>query len=309
MIDIVSGELNNAAARKYDLEAWFPAFGEYRELVSSSNCTDYQSRGMGIRLGTNKAAGTEKSFVHMLNATLCATTRTISCILENYQTPEGVRVPEVLQPFVGTDFFPFVRDKPQNLTKNKMMRAAAKKEKQMAASGEAGAGAAAASAAGEPKKAASMAKSAGVAAASHKETKSSAKVKDQQPSKPASAKGKAQTCSKPAGRQGATALPAGTRASLSNEAGWSALDTVLSRQSYVAGFSPSAEDDICFKIAVAALAQRDQSAPDAQRLPNAARWFRHMQSFSADERAAFPLTRAQLLNASADARVSTMFTA
>lgn len=101
IVNIVSGALNNAAAKKYDLEAWFPTLGVYRELVSSSNCTDYQSRAMETRFGQKKAGQQEKTYVHMLNATLCATERTICCLLENYQTPEGVVVPEVLRPFMG----------------------------------------------------------------------------------------------------------------------------------------------------------------------------------------------------------------
>ena len=150
---MVSGELNNAAAKKYDLEAWFPASRAYRELVSCSNCTDYQvctlavftyavlfnayalswqskadhvllqfciitgsvakgpciirlvqrlmrlhsvlqSRRLEVRLRTQKLPGTDaarKEYVHMLNCTLSATERTLCCILENYQTPDGVR--------------------------------------------------------------------------------------------------------------------------------------------------------------------------------------------------------------------------
>ncbi len=53
-MNIVSGALNNAAAKKYDLEGWFPGFAEFRELVSCSNCTDYQSRGLEIRYGAKK---------------------------------------------------------------------------------------------------------------------------------------------------------------------------------------------------------------------------------------------------------------
>jgi len=101
VVAIVSAELNNAAAKKYDLEGWFPSFNTYRELVSCSNCTDYQSRSLEIRYGTKKQGGKEKKYVHMLNSTLCATTRTICAIMENYQTPEGVEVPEVLQPYLG----------------------------------------------------------------------------------------------------------------------------------------------------------------------------------------------------------------
>ena len=109
VINIVSGELNDAAAKKYDLEAWFPGYNSFRELVSSSNCTDYQSRGLDVRLQLGKEkAGKDKVFVHMLNATLCATERTMCCILENNQTPEGVKVPKCLQPFMGgMDFLPY----------------------------------------------------------------------------------------------------------------------------------------------------------------------------------------------------------
>ena len=115
VINLVSGDLNNAATRKFDLECWFPGYNAYRELVSCSNCTDYQSRAMEIRCGQKKMGDREKKYVHMLNSTLCATGRAICCMLENYQTPEGVRVPEVLQPYMGgMDFLPFVRDAREN---------------------------------------------------------------------------------------------------------------------------------------------------------------------------------------------------
>ncbi|KAK9799400.1 hypothetical protein WJX73_002247 [Symbiochloris irregularis] len=111
VVNIVSGELNNAAAKKYDLEAWFPASKTFRELVSCSNCTDYQARRLEVRLRTPKMAGVEpeKAYVHMLNATLTATERTLCCLLENYQTPEGLRIPEALQPFMASKetFIPF----------------------------------------------------------------------------------------------------------------------------------------------------------------------------------------------------------
>jgi len=109
VVNIVSGELNNAAAKKYDLEGWFPGFREFRELVSCSNCTDYQSRSLEIRFGaTVNPNEREKKYVHMLNSTLVATGRGICVILENYQTNEGITVPEVLRPFMGIDFIPFV---------------------------------------------------------------------------------------------------------------------------------------------------------------------------------------------------------
>lgn len=116
VINIVSGALNDAAAKKYDLEAWFPGYDEFRELVSCSNCLDYQSRNVNIRLRDSKNPS-DKKYVHMLNGTLCATERTLCCILENYQTAEGLKVPEVLQPYVGTDFIPYLEDrlpKPDN---------------------------------------------------------------------------------------------------------------------------------------------------------------------------------------------------
>ncbi|CAI0378057.1 unnamed protein product [Linum tenue] len=105
VIAIVSGALNDAAAKKYDLEAWFPASKTYRELVSCSNCTDYQSRRLEIRYGQKKAA---KQYAHLLNSTLTATERTLCCILENYQKEDGVEVPEVLRPYLGgKSFIPF----------------------------------------------------------------------------------------------------------------------------------------------------------------------------------------------------------
>ena len=119
VVNIVSGALNDAAAKKYDLEAWFPGYNAYRELVSCSNCTDFQSRGLNIRMTSQKKDKevekdqNKSDFVHMLNGTLCASERTLCCILENYQTPEGVRVPKVLVPFVGTDFIKYTQPLPK----------------------------------------------------------------------------------------------------------------------------------------------------------------------------------------------------
>jgi len=116
VVCIVSGELNDAAIKKYDLEAWFPGQKTYRELVSCSNCTDFQARGVGTRCGIKKATGKDDalaqraSYCHFLNSTLCATGRGICCLLENYQTEDGVKVPDVLVPFMGgIDFLPFER--------------------------------------------------------------------------------------------------------------------------------------------------------------------------------------------------------
>ena len=99
VVSIVSGKLNNSASIKYDLEAWFPGLKAYRELVSCSNCTDYQSRKLNIKYN-NK-------YVHMLNSTLCATTRTMCCIVENYQKENGIEIPNVLRKYINKDFIYF----------------------------------------------------------------------------------------------------------------------------------------------------------------------------------------------------------
>ncbi|XP_040280067.1 serine--tRNA ligase, cytoplasmic isoform X1 [Bufo bufo] len=100
IVNIVSGALNHAASKKLDLEAWFPGSGAFRELVSCSNCTDYQARRLRIRYGQTKKMMDKVEYVHMLNATMCATTRTICAILENYQTSEGIIIPEILRDFM-----------------------------------------------------------------------------------------------------------------------------------------------------------------------------------------------------------------
>jgi seryl-tRNA synthetase len=121
LVSIVSSELNNAAAKKCDLEAWFPFQGEYKELVSCSNCTDYQSRSLEIRCGIKKLNEREKKYVHCLNATLCATERALCCLLENYQTDDGLRVPEVLRRFIPGEpaFIPYVKELPKDTTSAK----------------------------------------------------------------------------------------------------------------------------------------------------------------------------------------------
>ncbi|XP_071483184.1 serine--tRNA ligase, cytoplasmic-like [Diadema antillarum] len=100
IVGIVSGALNNAAAKKLDLEAWFPGSGAFRELVSCSNCTDYQARRLLIRYGQTKKMNTSAEYVHMLNATMCASTRVICAILENNQTEEGIVVPEAIRMYM-----------------------------------------------------------------------------------------------------------------------------------------------------------------------------------------------------------------
>ncbi|EGO01097.1 hypothetical protein SERLA73DRAFT_179157 [Serpula lacrymans var. lacrymans S7.3] len=118
VVAIVSGALNLAAAMKYDLEAWFPFQGAYKELVSCSNCTDYQSRRLEVRCGLKSKDQQRKVYVHMLNGTLCATERALCCLVENYQTPDGLVIPEVLRPYMqGRDFLPWVKELPKGLQK------------------------------------------------------------------------------------------------------------------------------------------------------------------------------------------------
>ncbi|ELA42817.1 serine-tRNA ligase, partial [Vittaforma corneae ATCC 50505] len=99
---ISSGEMNDAAAKKYDLEAWFPNSQKFRELVSASNCTDYQSRNLNVGYGFTKE-NERQSYVHMLNATLCAIQRSLCCIVENYQEEDRISVPEVLKKYTNFD--------------------------------------------------------------------------------------------------------------------------------------------------------------------------------------------------------------
>jgi seryl-tRNA synthetase len=98
VIDTAAGDLGSSAARKYDVEAWIPTQGTYRELTSTSNCTTYQARRLAIRHRTESG---RTAPVATLNGTL-ATTRWIAAILETHQQADGsVAVPEVLQPFLG----------------------------------------------------------------------------------------------------------------------------------------------------------------------------------------------------------------
>jgi seryl-tRNA synthetase len=102
VVDICTGDLGSIAARKYDLEAWMPVQGAYREVVSCSNCTDFQARRYNTRHRANPGDPTE--VVHTLNSTAIAVQRTLVAILENFQQADGsVLVPEVLRPYVGKD--------------------------------------------------------------------------------------------------------------------------------------------------------------------------------------------------------------
>jgi seryl-tRNA synthetase len=98
VIDTAAEDLSSSAARRYDIEAWFPSQGAYRELTSTSNCTTFQARRLNIRQRTE--AGTTP--VATLNGTLCAVARTIACLLDHHQQPDGtVYVPKALRPWLG----------------------------------------------------------------------------------------------------------------------------------------------------------------------------------------------------------------
>ena len=101
VLEMCTGDLGAMAARKFDIEAWMPTRGDYGEVTSTSNCTDYQARNLNIKY-RNAEGKTE--FVHMLNGTAIATSRTPLAILENYQEKDGsVTVPEVLRKWLGKD--------------------------------------------------------------------------------------------------------------------------------------------------------------------------------------------------------------
>lgn len=98
VLNICGGDLGDPAAKKYDIEAWIPTQGKYRELTSCSNCTDFQSRRAGIRYKEDN----QKQFLHTLNGTAVAVGRTLVAILENYQQKDGtVEIPEVLRGYMG----------------------------------------------------------------------------------------------------------------------------------------------------------------------------------------------------------------
>ncbi len=101
VVEMCTGDLGAMAARKFDIEIWMPSRGEYGEVTSTSNCTDYQARNLNIRIRRKDG---KVEYLHMLNGTAIATSRTILAILENYQEKDGsVIVPKVLRKWVGKD--------------------------------------------------------------------------------------------------------------------------------------------------------------------------------------------------------------
>ena len=100
MVNVCTGDIGTVAAKKYDFEAWMPAQGTYREVVSCSNCTDYQARRLGIRF-REKEGTAPKGFAHTLNSTAIATGRTIVALMENNQQQDGsIRIPKVLRKYM-----------------------------------------------------------------------------------------------------------------------------------------------------------------------------------------------------------------
>jgi seryl-tRNA synthetase len=101
VVNVCTGDLGDSAAKKYDIEAWLPGQGAFRELTSCSNTTDFQARRLRIRFRDQEGA---VHLVHTLNGTGLAVGRTLVAILENYQQADGsVVVPEVLRPLVGLE--------------------------------------------------------------------------------------------------------------------------------------------------------------------------------------------------------------
>ncbi|GMI82820.1 Seryl-tRNA synthetase, ovule abortion 7 [Hibiscus trionum] len=111
-LDMATGDLGAPAYRKFDVEAWMPGLERYGEISSASNCTDYQSRRLGIRYRPSESPSTTSKkgktnqaatkFVHTLNATACAVPRMLVCLLENFQQEDGsVIIPDPLRPFMG----------------------------------------------------------------------------------------------------------------------------------------------------------------------------------------------------------------
>jgi seryl-tRNA synthetase len=100
VVNICTGDMGTVAAKKYDLEAWIPAAQQYKEIVSCSNCTDYQANRLNIRYG--QPGHPNQPVVHTLNSTAVATSRALVAIMEQYQLEDGrVAVPDALQPYMG----------------------------------------------------------------------------------------------------------------------------------------------------------------------------------------------------------------
>lgn len=106
VVNICTGDLGGVAARKYDIEVWLPGQKRFREVVSCSNCTEYQSRRLMVRYREKEGAPV-KGYVHTLNSTAITTTRPIIAILENFQQKDGsIKIPDVLVKYTGFNTIP-----------------------------------------------------------------------------------------------------------------------------------------------------------------------------------------------------------
>ena len=106
VIKQATGDLGNAASRKYDIEAWMPSQNKYREVTSTSNTTDFQARRLGIKVNRKG----QNEYVHTLNGTAFALGRAMIAIYENYQNEDGsITIPKVLQQWMGTDTIPVIK--------------------------------------------------------------------------------------------------------------------------------------------------------------------------------------------------------
>jgi seryl-tRNA synthetase len=103
VLALCTGDLGFSSCKTYDLEVWMPSAKRYREISSCSNCLDFQARRANIRFKSVGQKGTQ--YLHTLNGSGLAIGRTMAAILENYQEANGsVRVPEVLQPYLGREY-------------------------------------------------------------------------------------------------------------------------------------------------------------------------------------------------------------
>lgn len=108
VLEMCTGDLGAIAARKYDIEAWMPGRDDYGEVTSTSNCTDYQARNLNIKVRRKNG---KVEFLHMLNGTAIAVSRTLIAILENYQQEDGtIVIPEALRSYIGKDTIGFPED-------------------------------------------------------------------------------------------------------------------------------------------------------------------------------------------------------
>ncbi|MBN1941200.1 MAG: serine--tRNA ligase [Candidatus Diapherotrites archaeon] len=116
--NVCTGDMGIVAAKKYDINGWSPREQKYIELMSCSNCTDYQSAGLNMKYQSKQG---EKKYIHTLNSTMVATTRTLRVILENYQTKEGsLKIPNALQKYMNgiKEISPKKKKAPKGKSKN-----------------------------------------------------------------------------------------------------------------------------------------------------------------------------------------------